>query len=143
VVKIDSSSLSTYFSNIGEGRLITICDTDSPPAYPVMTNMNFKPSIVSGVLASLNWATSEEDYTPRKFFYLSGISRADPSSVIPPSDIPADQIRSERHKSRLNKRKAVSDLLTNTRDELFSGEFDASVFWLPVYLHADIHLIVL
>lgn len=108
----------------GEGRLITICDTDSPPAYPVMSNMNFKPSIVSGVLASLNWATSDEDYTP----------------LIPPSDLPADQIKSDRQKSRLNKRKAVSDLLTNTRNDLFAGEFEASVSCCRFFFHADIHL---
>ncbi|KAG5720826.1 tRNA (adenine-N(1)-)-methyltransferase non-catalytic subunit TRM6 [Termitomyces sp. T112] len=95
----------------GQGRLLTICDTDSPPAYPVVMNMNFRPHIVSGVLASLNWATSEEGYTP----------------IIPPSDIPQDQIRSERQKSRLNKRKAVTNLVTNTREELFSGEFDSLI----------------
>jgi hypothetical protein len=72
VVKSDSTSPSTYLDNIGEGRLITICDTDSPPAYPVMANMNFKPSIVSAVLASLNWASSEEDYAPCKFLQLFG-----------------------------------------------------------------------
>jgi tRNA (adenine-N(1)-)-methyltransferase non-catalytic subunit len=117
------------FETLGEGRLITICDTDSPPAYPVMANMNFKPHVASGVLVSLNWATAEEDYTPGNaplssfstivinFLYL----------VIPPSDIPPDQMRSERQKSRLNKRKAVTDQLTNTREELFSGEFDAFV----------------
>ncbi|KAF8078954.1 Gcd10p family-domain-containing protein [Lyophyllum atratum] len=95
----------------GEGRLLTICDTDSPPAYPVMANMNFKPHIASGVLVSLNWATAEEDYNP----------------IIPPSDIPQEDIRSERQKSRLNKRKAVSDLLTSTREELFNGEFDSLI----------------
>ncbi|KAG5638385.1 hypothetical protein H0H81_000281 [Sphagnurus paluster] len=93
----------------GEGRLLTICDTDSPPAYPVVANMNFKPHVTSNVLVSLNWATSEEEYTP----------------IIPPSDIPKEQIRSERQKSRLNKRKAVTDLLANTREELFNGEFDS------------------
>ncbi|KAG5647727.1 hypothetical protein DXG03_008450 [Asterophora parasitica] len=95
----------------GEGRLLTICDTDSPPPYPVTANMNFKPHVTSNVLVSLNWATAEEDYTP----------------IIPPSDIPEDQIRSERQKSRLNKRKAVTDLLSNTRDELFYGEFDSLI----------------
>jgi len=48
----------------GEGRLLTICDVDSPPAYPVMTNMNFKKHIFASVLSSLNWATVQEDYTP-------------------------------------------------------------------------------
>lgn len=51
-------------STAGDGRVITICDTESPPAYPVMVTMNFPPGHVKPVLSSLNWATSEEDYTP-------------------------------------------------------------------------------
>ena len=47
----------------GEGRLVTICDVDSPPAYPAMSQMNFAKDITS-VMASLNWATAEEEYTP-------------------------------------------------------------------------------
>ena len=58
-------ALSHYLS-AGEGRLLTICDVDSPPAYPVMTNMNFKKHISASVLSSLNWATVQEDYIPGK-----------------------------------------------------------------------------
>jgi tRNA (adenine-N(1)-)-methyltransferase non-catalytic subunit len=53
--------------NSGNGRLITICDVDSPPAYPVMTQMNFPKELTAEVLASLNWATADETYTPRRF----------------------------------------------------------------------------
>ena len=44
--------------------------------------------------------------------------------VLPPSEVPEEQIKSDRQKIRLGKRKAISDLLNNTREELFSGEFD-------------------
>ncbi|KAF5312145.1 hypothetical protein D9619_002600 [Psilocybe cf. subviscida] len=91
----------------GEGRLLTICHTDSPPAYPVVQQMNF-PSSITDVMLSLNWATADEDYTP----------------ILPPFDPVEGVVRSDRQKQRLNKRKAVSDLLNNTRDELFSGEFE-------------------
>ncbi|KAF9015694.1 Gcd10p family-domain-containing protein [Cyathus striatus] len=94
----------------GEGRLLTICDSESPPAYPVMTNMNFGNG-VTNVLASLNWATTEEEYLP----------------VMPPSELPADQLKSDRQKVRLNKRKAANDLLMNTREELFNGEFNGLI----------------
>ena len=47
----------------GQGRLLTICDVDSPPAYPVMVHMNFRKEVTS-VMASLNWATADEEYTP-------------------------------------------------------------------------------
>ncbi|KAF8167364.1 Gcd10p family-domain-containing protein [Crassisporium funariophilum] len=92
----------------GEGKLITICNTDSPPAYPVINQMNFDSSITD-VLVSLNWATVEEDYV----------------SVLPPSELPTEQIKSDRQKSRLGKRKVISDLLTSTREDLFSGEFES------------------
>lgn len=45
----------------GNGRLISVCDVDSPPAYPVTVHMNFKKEVTQ-VLSSLNWATVEEDY---------------------------------------------------------------------------------
>ncbi|KAF7972594.1 hypothetical protein HWV62_17398 [Athelia sp. TMB] len=95
----------------GQGRLITICDVDSPPAYPVMTQMNFKKEAFASVLSSLNWATAQEDYTP----------------VLPPSEPPDGKLHSERQKSRLNKRKAVSNSINGTREELFNGEFDGLI----------------
>ncbi|KAH7930926.1 Gcd10p-domain-containing protein [Leucogyrophana mollusca] len=95
----------------GEGRLITICDVDCPPAYPVMTQMNFKRDALSSVLTSLNWATAQEDYTP----------------IMAPSEPPNGQIRSERQRVRLDKRKVASDTLSSAREELFAGEFDGLI----------------
>ncbi|KAH7910456.1 Gcd10p-domain-containing protein [Hygrophoropsis aurantiaca] len=95
----------------GEGRLITICDVDCPPAYPAMVQMNFKKEQVSSVLTSLNWATAQEDYVP------IGASLESTSGVI----------RSERQRIRLDKRRVVSDALTSAREELFAGEFDGLI----------------
>jgi len=64
-----SSPFLTEGCNSGNGRLITICDVDSPPAYPVMTQMNFPKELITDVLSSLNWATADETHTPRKFLY--------------------------------------------------------------------------
>ena len=47
----------------GQGRLLTICDVDSPPAYPVMVHMNFRKEVIAP-MSSLNWATADEEYTP-------------------------------------------------------------------------------
>jgi len=93
----------------GEGRLITICDVDSPPAYPAMVHMNFSKEVTQ-VLASLNWATADEEYTP----------------IIPPSEPPGN-VKSDAQKARLNKRKVVNEALNQTREELFAGEFDGLV----------------
>ncbi|KAF7307171.1 hypothetical protein MIND_00510700 [Mycena indigotica] len=95
----------------GSGRLITIGNADSPPAYPIMVTMNFNEETVSPVLSSLNWATADESHTP----------------LVPPVDVPSDQIKSDRQKSRLNKRKFALDALNNTREELFAGNFDSLI----------------
>ncbi|KAJ3772417.1 Gcd10p family-domain-containing protein [Lentinula raphanica] len=95
----------------GSGMLLTICDTDSPPAYPVISNMNFPSDMVQTVLKSLNWANSEQEYV----------------SVHAPLDVPTDEIRSDRQKNRLRKRKVAFDALETTRDLLFGGEFEALV----------------
>ncbi|KDQ63239.1 hypothetical protein JAAARDRAFT_188836 [Jaapia argillacea MUCL 33604] len=95
----------------GDGRLLTICDVDSAPAYPILTHMNFKKDKVSAVMSSLNWATAEEDYI----------------SLAPSAEPPSGQFKSERQKQRLSKRKLVLDSLSDTRSELFSGEFDGLI----------------
>ncbi|KAI1793101.1 Gcd10p-domain-containing protein [Ganoderma leucocontextum] len=91
----------------GKGRLITICDVDSPPAYPVMTQMNFRKE-VTNIMSSLNWATADEDYTP----------------LLAASEPSAGKYKSDGQRTRLSKRKVTSDLLLQTREELFAGEFD-------------------
>lgn len=52
---------------IEKGRIISVCDVESPPAYPIIAHMNFHEGYVKQVLVSLNWATSEEDYDPSQF----------------------------------------------------------------------------
>ncbi|OJA19138.1 hypothetical protein AZE42_02144 [Rhizopogon vesiculosus] len=94
----------------GEGRLISICDVDSPPAYPVMTLMNFRKDVVTKIHSSLNWATAQEDYTPAL-----------------PQELSSEAGKSDRHRIRLDKRKIAADTLTNAREELFAGEYDALV----------------
>ncbi|KAF4604888.1 tRNA (adenine(58)-N(1))-methyltransferase non-catalytic subunit trm6 [Pleurotus pulmonarius] len=94
----------------GQGRVLTICDVETPPAYPVMSQMNFS-SEVKSIMASLNWATCQEDYTP----------------IISTWDVEEGQIRSDKQRIRVNKRRAASDLLQSTREDLFAGEFEALI----------------
>ena len=49
------------------GRLLTICDTELPPAYPVVPLMNFDENFVNKTLLSLNWATADENHKPSKW----------------------------------------------------------------------------
>lgn len=69
--------------------------------------MNFS-SGTTNILSSLNWATADEDYTP----------------ILPPSEVSEQGVKSERQKSRLNKRKVITEHLNSTRQELFDGDFD-------------------
>ncbi|KAL4253561.1 tRNA (adenine(58)-N(1))-methyltransferase non-catalytic subunit TRM6 [Abortiporus biennis] len=94
----------------GRGRLITICDVESPPAYPCVTHMNFKKE-TTALLSSLNWATADEEYTP----------------IVPPSEPASGKYRSDAQKSRMNKRKMLNTALNKTREELFAGEFDGLI----------------
>lgn len=117
----------------GNGRLITICDVDSPPAYPVMTQMNFPKELTANVLSSLNWGTADEEHTP-SWVPLS-ISTVNVSShiVVVLSAEPArGSYGSERHKTRLSKRKTASDALFSVREELFTGEFEGSESCQPL-----------
>ncbi|KAG6380931.1 Gcd10p-domain-containing protein [Boletus reticuloceps] len=111
IVVDDASGLlvSSVLDRIGcQGRMISINDADSPPAYPALTLMNCEKETLTSVLSTLNWATAQDDYTP----------------VMAPLEPTSGRIRSERQRLRLDKRRLTSDALMNTRQELFSGEFD-------------------
>ncbi|KAI5120856.1 hypothetical protein M0805_007043 [Coniferiporia weirii] len=95
----------------GEGKIVAICDVESPPAYPILTHMNFGENMINSTLSSLNWATADEDYTP----------------ILPPSEPESGVFRSERQKARINKRSKVIESLFNTRQELFAGEFEGLI----------------
>lgn len=45
-------------------------------------------------------------------------------SVVPSAEPPTGEFKSEGQKSRLNKRRAANDTLTQNREELFAGEFE-------------------
>ncbi|KAJ3861782.1 Gcd10p-domain-containing protein [Lentinula novae-zelandiae] len=95
----------------GSGTLLTLCDTDSPPAYPVVANMNF-PTEMSNITSPVRLPSFPQT-VPHN------------SLVHAPVEVPADEIRSDRQKTRLRKRKVAHELLENTREELFAGEFEA------------------
>ena len=87
--------------------------------------MNFDEDMVNKVLSSLNWSTEDENHTPSKCCASGFVRVLTFVSVLPPSDPDPGEVRSERQKSRLNKRKKVLGNLFDTRKELFEGEFDA------------------
>lgn len=108
----------------GQGRLVTICDIDSPPAYPVMVQMNFRKEAVAPIMVSLNWATADEEYTPSEWHGVLAVPCAYADPVVASSEPPSGKFKSDGQRTRLNKRKVASDTLMQNREELFNGEFD-------------------
>jgi hypothetical protein len=77
---VDTDISSSFIFMLDKGRVFAICDTESPPAYPIISHMNFSAKTVSRRLVTLNWATADETYVPRKFFFHPLIMRLNFSS---------------------------------------------------------------
>ena len=95
-----------------------------------MSHMNF-PKEYTSIMSTLNWATADEDYTPSKQQLLDTESSCVTShhhfggmQVVPSSEPPTGDFKSEGQRSRLNKRRVANDVLMQNRQELFAGEFD-------------------
>lgn len=88
--------------------------------------MNFSKEAIASTMASLNWATADEDYTPgTNLLRNPNPKRAlTLAEVLPSTEPPSGSYKSDAQRSRLNKRKATSNALMQTREELFAGEFD-------------------
>jgi tRNA (adenine-N(1)-)-methyltransferase non-catalytic subunit len=89
-----------------------------------MTQMNFPKELTADVLSALNWATADETYTPSRFLHSKKLRVPESRTVILSAEPASGSYGSERHKTRLLKRKTVSDALFSVREELFSGEFE-------------------
>ncbi|KAF9245843.1 Gcd10p-domain-containing protein [Melanogaster broomeanus] len=109
-----------------EGRIISINDADSPPAYPVLSLMNYEKEALDASLVNIKLGNCSgrlrPAYVSPSLVLLQGLIH--PAIVIAPQDPPSGRIRSERQRQRLDKRKSTSDTLMSTRQELFAGEFD-------------------
>ncbi|KAL5640408.1 hypothetical protein ACGC1H_007606 [Rhizoctonia solani] len=95
----------------GRGRCLAITDVDGPSAFPIVPHMNFEPEVKSStILSTLNWSAADEEYIPL------GAAQATEESV--------EEAQNNKEKSKHRKRKAAASVLSNLREELFSGEFD-------------------
>ncbi|KZT43855.1 Gcd10p-domain-containing protein [Sistotremastrum suecicum HHB10207 ss-3] len=92
----------------GEGRVMNICDVESPPVYHIVSYMNFEPQMVDNVLVSLNWATADEMHEP----------------ILAATEPMDGQKSSDGQRIRMQKRKLAESALFETREELFRGNFD-------------------
>lgn len=100
----------------GHGRVMCLTDIESPPAWPVVENMNFGQDLVDQVVVSLNWAQAEEDYVP--------VEAVD--EVEKEEGERTDRVR-QKEQQKNRKRKGILDALNVVRDELHRGNWDGWV----------------
>jgi tRNA (adenine58-N1)-methyltransferase non-catalytic subunit len=51
---------------VGKGRLLAINNSESPPVYHILSQMNFPSSYIDDVFCSINWAYTDESWAPGK-----------------------------------------------------------------------------
>jgi len=56
--------LRIFSGVLGQGRILTITDSDSPPTYHIIDHLNIPSERHSKIISSLNWATADESYVP-------------------------------------------------------------------------------
>lgn len=98
----------------GDGRIMQLTESDSPPAWPVLEQMNVDRPIVDRVLTWLNWNEAEEDYIP-----------------VEPEDIEEDEAGSGKKPNKLaqksRRRLGQRADLNARREELYGGDWDGCV----------------
>lgn len=113
-----------------DGRLLLIHDADSPPAHAILKDMNLPPEATEDVLRVLNWAQVEPSWTlPDLPLEPEGGLPTDPRSNTTPQ---GGRINS-RDIRKFKRRKSMFNILEDTRQDLFSGNFDALVIATAEY----------
>ncbi|PWN51780.1 Gcd10p-domain-containing protein [Violaceomyces palustris] len=100
----------------GEGSLIAINDTESPPAFDLLDQFNLPPQLTKNVLRTMHWAMTEKDYIP----IFSGQEGLETSSS-----------KKDKDKGRNKKRQALQDESARLRKDFQAGDFDAVIIASP------------
>lgn len=110
----------------GQGRLLAINNSESPPTYHILSQMNYPATYIDDVYCTINWAYIDESWTPGTNVLLLLMCHSNPqkfSADFPP-DIEYEGPKSEKQRMRMEKRKLGQEKLNDVRDELFRGEWD-------------------
>lgn len=99
----------------GEGRLLALNDSDSPPPFDVMPQFTLSSSTIDPVLRSMHWACTDPEW-------VSPLAPTDSEEVTP-----AGKPANDRDRQRFRKRRAAHTKLENVRKELFEGDFDGLI----------------
>ncbi|KAG8907198.1 tRNA (adenine(58)-N(1))-methyltransferase non-catalytic subunit trm6 [Tulasnella sp. 417] len=92
----------------GEGRLLTITDSESPPTYHVVEQLNLNTTEAAGIMTYLSWAEIDEEWAP--------VEAYEP-----------EEYRTHSQKVRSEKRHARAEELRKRREEFWAGEWNALV----------------
>lgn len=103
----------------GFGRILCLVDIESAPAWPIVESMNFEPELVESIVASLNWAQTDEDYVP--------VEAGNPDEEEEEEGGKSDRAKN-KEMQKMRKRMGAIKALNDVRDELHSGNWDGYDF---------------
>lgn len=114
----------------GEGRVLLINDSDSPPPLELMTQFDLPVQFVDPVLRSINWANTEPDWQS----FLSHNEEDRPTNAeVSESNSEAVEVTAigrpmtDRDRQRLKKKQSIASNLQKLRNEYFDGDFDGLI----------------
>ncbi|PWN33042.1 Gcd10p-domain-containing protein, partial [Meira miltonrushii] len=114
----------------GEGRLLLINDSDSPPPLDLMAQFDLPVQFVDPVLRTINWANTESDW---QSFLSHNEQDHSASAEVSESNTEAVEVTAigrpmtDRDRQRMKKKQAIASNLERLRSEYFDGEFDGLV----------------
>lgn len=105
-----------------EGRILTFTDSDSPPAWGVLSVMNYGEREMS-CIKWLSWLEMDEAYKRREY---TGMSWHSLTSIVapPPPEDDMPSIGAQKTQARLRRHNAQVTDLNATRNELHLGHWD-------------------
>ncbi|MCO5566171.1 hypothetical protein L7F22_019847 [Adiantum nelumboides] len=115
----------------GEGRILLINDSDSPPPLDLMAQFDLPIQFVDPVLRTINWANTESDWQP--FSSYNEQDHQSASADVSESNTEAVELTAigrpmtDRDRQRMKKKQAIASNLEKLRNEYFDGEFDGLV----------------
>ncbi|KAG8945308.1 tRNA (adenine(58)-N(1))-methyltransferase non-catalytic subunit trm6 [Tulasnella sp. 408] len=108
----------------GEGRLLTITDSESPPTFHVIEQLNLDTAETARIMSYLNWAEIDEEWAPDSAHTNVPLVLT-PTRLTPVETYEPEAYRSNSAKVRSEKRHARAEELRKRREEFWAGEWNA------------------
>ena len=115
----------------GEGRLLLINDSDSPPSLDLMAQFDLPVQFVDPVLRTINWANTESNWqsflSNNEQDHLASAEASESNTEAAVEVTAIGRPMTDRDRQRMKKKQAIASNLERLRNEFFDGEFDGLV----------------